>query len=184
MRIKGKITKYEKEQFCMPLGEAEIELPSVDVSKIKPLDKVWIEYEVYLSGDCTPSIYFKSVHTRLMDDVVAHFPASPAPKPNEYCECNPKDRILCLAMECGYCHKCNKLIPPKVEYCTCFNKDSDGEGGCRNCGKKIDFSVKPYPAPGEIEEFQPIDFLGIPGSKEIAQCMIKLNQLIRAGRGK
>lgn len=32
-------------------------------------------------------------------------------KPTEYCQCKPEERILCRAMECGICHKCNLEIP-------------------------------------------------------------------------
>jgi hypothetical protein len=34
-------------------------------------------------------------------------------KPTEYCQCKPEERILCRAMECGICHKCNLEIPPR-----------------------------------------------------------------------
>jgi len=33
----------------------------------------------------------------------------------EYCQCKPEERILCRALECNICHKCNLTIPPKQE---------------------------------------------------------------------
>lgn len=62
-------------------------LQEVDVSKIKPGDKVWVEYEIYGGDSPFSGIHFRSKHPRLMDDVVAHFPAE-----QKYCECKEPQR--------------------------------------------------------------------------------------------
>lgn len=170
MIVKGKLVKSNV--VADMYGPCEIEA-IIEISEQEFASQTKPALYGYSFGEIKKIIDFAKQH---------NFPASPQPQPADLCECNPKDRILCRAMECGYCHKCNKPIPPKVEYCLCFNKDSDGKGNCINCGIKIDFSIKsnnPQPKPREIEEFKAIDFLGFPGSKEIAQCMLKINQLFQ-----
>ena len=73
----------------------------VDTSKIKVGDKVWVEYEVYGDDDPISGIHFRSKSSRLMDNVVAHFP-HPKDKA-EVCE-----QKTCMCMDCGQVMKVNE----------------------------------------------------------------------------
>ena len=120
--------------------------------------------------------------------------ALPSPEPVKDCKCeNPMD------VQSDYCDTCGKLVIPQREK----NCDYYLCGKCLiNSGTKKAWTTAckglcknwiPAPKPPEKKElpekFFEIDFLEIPGTKEVTQCMIKINLILdiiremREGKG-
>ena len=103
MRIKGKLVKNIEQ--VDDYKEAEIELPPVDISKIKEGDEVWVRRRVSVTT-CRDLIDCNSDTFRIWrKDIIAHFPCQEKPP---------------IKLDCEECAVCGKQL------CTCPERQSNG----------------------------------------------------------